>query len=103
MIRSLLSVLEEATLLVLPQGGQKTARRNAWRAAADLQGSRGSSWLEPVPITPVRPAPGPLLADLRRPEPALGLADLPRADLPRRDRSRRAGMRLLPSAAAAPS
>ncbi|MCM3884858.1 hypothetical protein [Frankia sp. R82] len=93
MLRSLLSALEEATLLLLPQGGQKTARRNAWRAAADLQGARGAGWLEPVHITPVRPAPGPLLAEQRRPE--VVPIELPRGELSR------PGVRLLPSAAPA--
>jgi hypothetical protein len=36
-LRSLLTAAEELTLLLLPHGGQRTARRNAWRAAADLQ------------------------------------------------------------------
>ncbi|MGF7237104.1 MAG: hypothetical protein ACQSGP_19400 [Frankia sp.] len=35
MIVSLRTALEEFTLLVLPHGGQRTARRNAWRAAFD--------------------------------------------------------------------
>ncbi|WP_131747517.1 hypothetical protein [Frankia sp. Cppng1_Ct_nod] len=35
-LRSLLTAIEELTLLLLPHGGQRTARRNAWRAAADL-------------------------------------------------------------------
>jgi hypothetical protein len=39
--RSLLSILEELTLLILPHGGQKTARRNAWRAAADFHVTAG--------------------------------------------------------------
>lgn len=36
MIRTLFTLVEEFTLLVLPHGGQRRARRNAWRAAADL-------------------------------------------------------------------
>lgn len=35
MMTSLRSLLEELTLLLLPHGGQRTARRNAWRAAYD--------------------------------------------------------------------
>ncbi|EIV96471.1 hypothetical protein [Frankia sp. QA3] len=57
MLRSLLSVLEEATLLVLPHGGQKTARRNAWRAAADLHVTTGYRWVDPVSVTPAAPGP----------------------------------------------
>jgi hypothetical protein len=34
-ITSLRTALEEFTLLLLPHGGQRTARRNAWRAAYD--------------------------------------------------------------------
>jgi hypothetical protein len=36
---SLRSLLEEMTLLLLPHGGQRTARRNAWRAAYDSRQS----------------------------------------------------------------
>ncbi|MCM3923668.1 hypothetical protein ND748_18605 [Frankia sp. AiPs1] len=57
MLRSLLSVFEEATLLVLPHGGQKTARRNAWRAAADLHVTSGYRWVDPVSVAPVSVAP----------------------------------------------
>ncbi|CAJ63798.1 MULTISPECIES: hypothetical protein [Frankia] len=57
MLRSLLSVLEEATLLVLPHGGQKTARRNAWRAAADLHVTSGYRWVDPVALAPIVPRP----------------------------------------------
>ncbi|WP_007516898.1 MULTISPECIES: hypothetical protein [Pseudofrankia] len=46
MFRSLLSTLEELTLLVLPHGGQRTARRNAWRAATDLHVTSGYRWAE---------------------------------------------------------
>jgi hypothetical protein len=56
-LRSLLSVFEEATLLVLPHGGQKTARRNAWRAAADLHVTSGYRWVGPVSVAPVSVAP----------------------------------------------
>ncbi|WP_239335954.1 hypothetical protein [Frankia sp. CiP3] len=35
-LRSLLTAVEELTLLLLPHGGQRTARRNAWRAAAEI-------------------------------------------------------------------
>ncbi|WP_261568496.1 hypothetical protein [Frankia gtarii] len=58
MLRSLLSVLEEATLLVLPHGGQKTARRNAWRAAADLHVTTGYRWVDPMSASPIPPGPG---------------------------------------------
>ncbi len=59
MIHSLLTALEELTLLVLPHGGQKTARRNAWRAAADLHVPGGSRWADPTTkITPF-PAQAP--------------------------------------------
>ncbi|WP_261562006.1 hypothetical protein [Frankia tisae] len=58
MLRSLLSVLEEATLLVLPHGGQKTARRNAWRAAADLHVTTGYRWVDPMSAAPIPPGPG---------------------------------------------
>ncbi len=57
MLRSLLSVIEEATLLVLPHGGQKTARRNAWRAAADLHVTSGYRWVDPVSVAPIAPGP----------------------------------------------
>ncbi|MDT3446793.1 MULTISPECIES: hypothetical protein [unclassified Pseudofrankia] len=54
MFRSLLSTLEELTLLVLPHGGQRTARRNAWRAATDLHVTSGYRWAEGVgPGSPV--------------------------------------------------
>jgi hypothetical protein len=43
--RSLFGLAEELTLLVLPHGGQRTARRNAWRAATDLH-------VEPAAIDP---------------------------------------------------
>lgn len=53
MIRSLLTAMEELTLLVLPHGGQRTARRNAWRAAADLHVTGGYRWTDPAAkITP---------------------------------------------------
>jgi hypothetical protein len=52
-LRSLLSVFEEVTLLVLPHGGQKTARRNAWRAATDLHVTTGYRWVDTSAITPV--------------------------------------------------
>jgi hypothetical protein len=42
-LRSLFSLAEELTLLVLPHGGQRTARRNAWRAATDL-------YVQPAPV-----------------------------------------------------
>ncbi len=58
MLRSLLSVLEEATLLVLPHGGQKTARRNAWRAAADLHVTTGYRWVDPMSASPIPPGLG---------------------------------------------
>ncbi|AEH10531.1 MULTISPECIES: hypothetical protein [Protofrankia] len=41
LLKSLLTAAEELTLLLLPHGGQRTARRNAWRAAADLQVGAG--------------------------------------------------------------
>ncbi|WP_131767915.1 hypothetical protein [Candidatus Protofrankia californiensis] len=48
LLKSLLTAVEELTLLLLPHGGQRTARRNAWRAAADLQVGAGqhaeASW-----------------------------------------------------------
>lgn|GEM_PF-3297926 len=54
MFRSLLSTLEELTLLVLPHGGQRTARRNAWRAATDLHVTSGYRWAEgAAPASPV--------------------------------------------------
>lgn len=46
MFRSMLSTLEELTLLILPHGGQRTARRNAWRAATDLHVTSGYRWAE---------------------------------------------------------
>ncbi|CAO5240634.1 hypothetical protein [Frankia sp. AgKG'84/4] len=61
MLRSLLGVLEDAALLVLPHGGQKTARRNAWRAAADLHVTR-YRWVDPVAVTPRRSAGAPASA-----------------------------------------
>jgi hypothetical protein len=42
----MLSTLEELTLLILPHGGQRTARRNAWRAATDLHVTSGYRWAE---------------------------------------------------------
>ncbi|MCK9897449.1 hypothetical protein [Frankia sp. AgB32] len=66
MLRSLLGVLEDATLLVLPHGGQKTARRNAWRAAADLHVTR-HRWVDPLAVTPRRPADAAALAADRVP------------------------------------
>jgi hypothetical protein len=61
--RSLLSSLEELTLLVLPHGGQRTARRNAWRAATDLHVTSGYRWAEGAgvpaggPAGPIGPVP----------------------------------------------
>ena len=58
--RSVLSALEELTLLVLPHGGQRTARRNAWRAATDLHVTSGYRWTDsftPLSVTPLPPAP----------------------------------------------
>jgi hypothetical protein len=57
-IRSLLSTLEELTLLVLPHGGQRTARRNAWRAATDLHVTSGYRWADSTGpgSVPTRPA-----------------------------------------------
>ena len=46
MFRSMLSTLEELTLLILPHGGQRTARRNAWRAATDLHVTSGYRWAD---------------------------------------------------------
>jgi hypothetical protein len=47
-MRTLLTALEELTLLLLPHGGQRTARRNARRASADLYvGNRQASDLPP--------------------------------------------------------
>ena len=63
MIRSLLSTLEELTLLVLPHGGQRTARRNAWRAATDLHVTAGYRWADSTGLSavstlaPVTPLP----------------------------------------------
>lgn len=48
MIRSLFTAMEELTLLVLPHGGQRTSRRNAWRAAADLHVTGGYRWTDPA-------------------------------------------------------
>ncbi|WP_238437087.1 MULTISPECIES: hypothetical protein [unclassified Frankia] len=42
----MLSTLEELTLLILPHGGQRTARRNAWRAATDLHVTSGYRWAD---------------------------------------------------------
>jgi len=36
-MKSLFRLAEELTLLVLPHGGQRRSRRNAWRAASDLR------------------------------------------------------------------
>jgi hypothetical protein len=57
--RSLLSALEELTLLVLPHGGQRTARRNAWRAAADFDMTAGYRWTDTGPKVPNLPSPPP--------------------------------------------
>jgi hypothetical protein len=57
--RSLLSTLEELTLLVLPHGGQRTARRNAWRAATDLHVTAGYRWTEGSGLRPASP-PAPM-------------------------------------------
>lgn len=46
MFRSLVYTLEELTLLILPHGGQRTARRNAWRAATDLHVTSGYRWAD---------------------------------------------------------
>jgi hypothetical protein len=58
--RSLLSTFEELALLILPHGGQRTARRNAWRAATDLHVTSGYRWtdsggLGPDPVPPIAP------------------------------------------------
>lgn len=58
MLRSLLSVLEEVTLLVLPHGGQRTARRNAWRAATDLHVTTGYRWVDATGPSSVAPVSG---------------------------------------------
>ncbi len=60
MFRSMLSTLEELTLLILPHGGQRTARRNAWRAATDLHVTSGYRWTDGGPgsvtsLAPVTP------------------------------------------------
>ena len=63
MLRSLLSTLEELTLLVAPHGGQRTARRNAWRAATDLHVTSGYRWTDgsglgsASPLAPLTPHP----------------------------------------------
>ncbi|TFE33511.1 hypothetical protein E0F15_05840 [Frankia sp. B2] len=74
-LRSLLSVLEEVTLLLLPHGGQKTARRNAWRAATDLHVTTGYRWMDttvPLSVTSVTPAPPRVTTPGRRPASARG-------------------------------
>ncbi|SNQ48918.1 conserved hypothetical protein [Frankia canadensis] len=92
MLRSLFSVLEEVTLLVLPHGGQKTARRNAWKAAASLHVTTSYRWVDPVQITPPRPT-APAAAQPAGDEP-VRLA---------RRRGRRGGPRALASVVAARS
>jgi hypothetical protein len=57
--RSLLSAFEELTLLVLPHGGQRTARRNAWRAAADFHVTAGYRWADTGPRIPNLPSQPP--------------------------------------------
>lgn len=64
MLHSLLNALEELTLLVLPHGGQRTARHNAWRAATDLHVTTGYRWVDQISVSAFgvglapRPAPG---------------------------------------------
>src|SRR4051812_35750984 len=58
--RSVLATLEEVPLLILPHGGQRTARRNAWRAATDLHVTSGYRWTDGGPgsattLAPVTP------------------------------------------------
>jgi hypothetical protein len=62
--RSLLSTVEELTLLILPHGGQRTARRNAWRAAADLHVTSGYRWTDSaaVPALPAQASARPAAA-----------------------------------------
>ncbi|MCK9904647.1 hypothetical protein MXD63_31975, partial [Frankia sp. Cpl3] len=59
MLRSLLNALEELTLLVLPHGGQRTARHNAWRAATDLHVTTGYQWVDQISVSAFEPAPDP--------------------------------------------
>ncbi|WP_241830223.1 hypothetical protein [Parafrankia colletiae] len=58
-LRSLLNALEELTLLVLPHGGQRTARHNAWRAATDLHVTTGYQWVDQISVSAFEPAPDP--------------------------------------------
>ncbi|MBL7497890.1 hypothetical protein I6A84_13410 [Frankia sp. CNm7] len=64
MFRSLLANLEELTLLILPHGGQRTARRNAWRAATDLHVTSGYRWTDggPGPVAPLGHLPSAIPA-----------------------------------------
>lgn len=68
MIVSLRTALEEFALLVLPHGGQRTARRNAWRAAFDgrTNGRRSEAAGIPVPLSAPDAVDGPLPAAASR-------------------------------------
>ncbi|MEX5713118.1 hypothetical protein AB1484_33975, partial [Parafrankia sp. FMc6] len=69
MFRSLLSALEELTLLVLPHGGQRTARHNAWRAATDLHVTTGYRWVDQISVSALEPSPAPPPAPAPPPPP----------------------------------
>ncbi|WP_347177040.1 hypothetical protein [Parafrankia sp. EAN1pec] len=79
MFRSLLSALEELTLLVLPHGGQRTARHNAWRAATDLHVTTGYRWVDQISVSALGPSPAPPPA----PPPARATFPVPRISAPR--------------------
>lgn len=71
MFRSLLSALEELTLLVLPHGGQRTARHNAWRAATDLHVTTGYRWVDQISVSALEPSPAPPPARATFPAPRI--------------------------------
>ncbi|WP_322763137.1 hypothetical protein [Frankia sp. Cr2] len=62
MLRSLLTAVEELTLLLLPHGGQRTARRNAWRAAVDLHVGVDQHAETPLTVSRIPPQTGGRLA-----------------------------------------
>ncbi|OHV25161.1 hypothetical protein BBK14_22600 [Parafrankia soli] len=78
MFRSLLSALEELTLLVLPHGGQRTARHNAWRAATDLHVTTGYRWVDQISVSALEPSLAPPPAP-----PARATFPVPRISAPR--------------------
>ncbi|CUU60110.1 hypothetical protein Ga0074812_13552 [Parafrankia irregularis] len=80
MFRSLLTALEELTLLVLPHGGQRTARHNAWRAATDLHVTTGYRWVDQISVSAFGLVPAPANASV--PSPAVPPATTAHAGIP---------------------